>query len=67
MGESAGKRRKRYVDCLKIKSKTCLINGPRHSSDECEVMGDFGAKYAKVKPTKDYGDHSIPIKKLTGR
>ena len=34
MGESDGKCRKRYVDCLSEKLKICLIHGIRHSSDE---------------------------------
>ena len=44
--------------------KTCLIHGPRYSSDECNVLGDFDAKYAKRKPTKDNGNHPIPRKKI---
>ena len=66
MGGSSGKRKKQYVDCPMGKSKTCLINGPRHSSDKCKVLGDFGAKYAKGNPTKDHGNHPIPREKLTG-
>ena len=30
-GESAGKRRKSYVDSPTVKSKTCLIHGSVHS------------------------------------
>ena len=44
MGESAGKRQKRYVDHPTDKSKIILIYGPGNSSDECKVLGDFGAK-----------------------
>ena len=40
-------------------SKTCLIHGPRNNYDECKVLGDFGAKYAKGKPTKDRGNHPV--------
>ena len=65
MGGSAGKRKKQYVDRPMGKSKTCLINGPRHSSDKCKVLGDFGAKNAKGNPTKDHGNHTTPRKKLT--
>ena len=38
MSESAGKRKKKYVDCPKDISKlTCIIHGPGNSSDECKV------------------------------
>ena len=47
MGESAGKPQKRYVDILKIESKTCRIHGLGHSYDKCKVLGDFGTKYDK--------------------
>ena len=67
MVESSGKRINRYVDVSKSKSKTCLIHGLGHSSDECKVLGDFVAKYAKGKPTKDHGNHPIPRNNLTGR
>ena len=57
--DSADKRRKRYVDHLKNISKlTCIIHGPRHSSDECKVLGDFGYKNAKRSPTKDNKNYS---------
>ena len=56
MSESAGNHRKRYVDHPKDRSKLhCLINGPGNSSDECKVLGDFGYKYYKTRPTKDHG------------
>ena len=48
MSERVGKRRKRYVDYLTGKSKTCLIHGPSHSSYECKVLRDFGSKYVKI-------------------
>ena len=60
--ESAGKRRKRYVDHPKIESKTCILHGPGHSSNECKVLGDFGANYGKGEPTKDHGNHPTPRK-----
>ena len=60
MGESSGKRQKRYVYCSKIESKPCLIHGPGHFSDECKVLGEFGAKFAKGKPNKDHGNNPIP-------
>ena len=54
MIERNGEHRKRYVDHPKdIPKPTCLIHGPRHSSDECKVLGDFGSKYAKSRPTND--------------
>ena len=67
MSESAGKRRKRYVD-LKDRSKlTCLIHGPGHSPDECKVLGEFGSKYSKSRPTKYRGHEPTARKKLTDR
>ena len=54
MIESAGKCRKRYVDNPKDRSKIIgLTHGPERSSDECEVLGDFGYKYSRIRPTKD--------------
>ena len=47
-----------------VESKTCLIHGPGNSSDECKVLGEFGDKYAKGKPKKDYGNRPIPRKKI---
>ena len=29
---------------LRANFKTCLVHGPRHASDECHVLRDFGAK-----------------------
>ena len=62
--ESAGKRIKRYVDWLLGESKTCIIHGPRNSSEECKVLWDFGAKYAKGKSTKDHRDNHTPRRKF---
>ena len=36
---SAGKRRKQYVDHLKIAPKHCMIHALINSSDECKVLG----------------------------
>ena len=53
MSERSDKFRKRYVDHPKDISKlTCLIHGPGHSSYECKVLGNFGSKYSKRRPTK---------------
>ena len=57
---SACKRRKQYVDRSKSESKTCMIHGDEHSSDECKVLGEFGTKYAASYPTKDRGSNLIP-------
>ena len=66
ISESAGKRRKRYVDNPKDRLKlTCLIHVPGNSSDEYKILGDFGNKYDKVGPTKDHG-HEPEIKKKFG-
>ena len=54
MSESAGNNRKRYIYHPKDISKLpCLIHGPRHSSDECKVLGEFGTMYDKCRPTKE--------------
>ena len=54
MSESAGKCRKIYVDNPKDRYKPiCLIQGLRHSLDECTVLLDFGSKCANNRPTKD--------------
>ena len=65
MGESAGKRRKEYVDCNSGKSKTCINHGPGNYSGECKVLGYFGAKCANGKLTKDYGNGPAPREKST--
>ena len=66
-GEISGKHLKIYVDILNRESKTCLIHDSRNSSDECKVLGDFGDKYDKIKPTNDHGNHPIPRKTLIDR
>ena len=66
-GGSTGKQRQRYVDNPTGKSKTFLIHILRHSSELCKVLGDFGTKYAKVRPTKYHGNIPVPRKVLTGR
>ena len=38
-----------------------------HSSDEFKVLGDFGSKYAKIRPTKDRGNDPIPRKKFNSQ
>ena len=50
------------MDRFKSKLKTCLIHGLGHSYGECKALGDFGAKYAKINPTKDHGNNPIPRK-----
>ena len=60
--ESAGRHRKQYVDRSMKELKTCFVHGPGHSPDGCKVLGDFGAKYAKGKPTEDHGNHTMPSK-----
>ena len=52
MSETSSKRRKRYVEYPKGESKTCLIHGPGHSSDEFKFLVDFVSKYVKIRPTK---------------
>ena len=43
--------------------KTCFVHGPGNYSDGFKLLGDFGSNYAKVKPTKDRGNHPVPRKK----
>ena len=57
------KLRKAYVNHSKRKSKTYLIHGLRHSSDECKVLGDFVYNFDKSKHTKDHENHPILKKK----
>ena len=65
MNDTYFKRRKRYVDYPKGKSKpTGLIHGPGNSSDECKVLGDFFSKYDKSMPTKDWGNDTTNRKKF---
>ena len=61
--ESAGKRRKQYVDRPSGESKICLIHGPGNSSDEWKVLGDIGANKPKGETTKYRGNHTI-IRKM---
>ena len=57
MSESAGKRRKRYVDHPKdILELTFIIHGPGDSSDECKVLVDFGYKYYQRSINTDRGN-----------
>ena len=64
MGWSTGKIRKRYVDCPTGESKTFLIHNPQHSSDECKVLGDFGAKCDKGKHTTEHRIHPTSGEKI---
>ena len=52
---SAGKRRKRYVYLPNNESKTSIIHGLGHSSDECKILGEFENKYTAAQTTKDRG------------
>ena len=60
----SGKRCKRYVDCLKSASKTCMIPGTGHSSDEFKALGEFGTKYYAAQHTNNRGRDPIPKKRL---
>ena len=62
MDGSAGKRCKQHVDFSKSKSKTCMIFGTRHSSEECKVLGGFGTNYSAAQPTNDRGSNPAPKK-----
>ena len=66
MSESTGNHRKRYVDNPKyISRQTCLIHGHDHSLDEYKVLGDFGYKYSKIRPTKNRRNEPATKKVLT--
>ena len=65
INESDIKRRNIYLDHTKDRSKpTCIIHGPENSSYECKVLGEFGSKYAKSRPTKDRRQYPANRKKL---
>ena len=65
--ESSGKLSKIYVDYPKGKYKhTGLIHGPVHSSYEYKVLGDFGSKYAKRRPTRYHSNDTSNINVLAG-
>ena len=53
-----------YVDYPTGKSKTFLIHVPGCSSDECKVLGDFGFKYIKRRPTKEHRKAPVPRNKF---
>ena len=67
MSKSAVKHRKLYVDRPSGESKICLIHCPGHSSNECKVLGDLGAKYAKGDPTEDHDNYPVPRNKFNRR
>ena len=58
-GESDDKRRKLHVYSPVVKSKTCLIYRPWHSSEECKILGDL-IKYDNSRPTKYRGKIPVP-------
>ena len=61
MSESAEQRRKIYVyDSRDRSNKTCLIHGAGNSSDECNILGEFGNNYVKDRPTKDHRYYIAP-------
>ena len=46
MVKRAGKCIKRHVYCPSGESKICLIHSPRHSYDECNILGDSVDNYS---------------------
>ena len=64
MSESDGNCRKKIYRPSKGWVKTSLLHGPGNSSDECKVLGDFGSRYAKSRPTKYRGTNPIQINKF---
>ena len=63
-GDISGNSKKRHLDIPTGKSKICLIHGPGYSSEECKVLGDFGTKYAKSRPTKGHSSSPVPRKRI---
>ena len=35
------------------KKKTCIFNGPGHSSEECKVIREYSEKHVEQRPFKD--------------
>ena len=54
------------IDHLSGELETCLIYGPRNSSDEWKVLVELAAKYVTGNNTKDRGNHPVPKISLTG-
>ena len=68
ISESAVKRRKRYVDNMKdITKPTCLIRGSVNSSYKRNVLGEFGTKYDKYRPTKEHRQDPATKKRFVTR
>ena len=51
-----------YADHTDISNPPCLIYVPGNSSEECKVLGDFGSKYAEIRPTKEHRHDTTNIK-----
>ena len=65
MSEISINHRKRYVHHPKYRPKhKFIIHGPGHSSYDCKVLGEFGYKYYKIRPTKDRGYDTATRKKF---
>ena len=65
MSQSYGNHRKGYVEHPKDTSKlNCLIHGPGNSSVKSKVLGDFGSKYTKDRPTKHQRKYPVTKKRF---
>ena len=64
MVDNAGKCIKWYVDFPSVESKTCIFPLSQAFFFKCNILGDFGSKYAKGKPTNDRGNHPVPRNKF---
>ena len=65
ISKSDVKHRNIYLDLPKDRPRTtCLIHAPGKFSDECKILGNFGYKYAKSRPTKDRGNDPTIINKF---
>ena len=64
MSGRSSKRKKRYVDLPRDRSKlTCLIHGKGiQQSDHCKVINNFGTSYAAGRTFKEIR-HELNIRK----
>ena len=52
----AGKLKKNYAghpSDRMTSDKTCVLHGPRHSTEECKLLKEYSKKYAMQRPYKE--------------
>ena len=55
MDKCAGKRKKRYVDRTRERSKlTCLIHVIGHSVYQFKFLNEFDTRYSAIRPFKEH-------------